>query len=67
MHSRGATKPNERINVMSETTTEFERTEQEFLIFDVPDAMLEAAAGTLRENAGNYTLGACTGLSVCPM
>jgi hypothetical protein len=40
------------------------KTEQEILSFDVSDEALEGAAGTT-ENA-NYTLGACTGLSVCP-
>jgi hypothetical protein len=38
--------------------------EQEILSFDVSDEVLESAAGT--ETSANYTLGSCTGLSVCP-
>jgi hypothetical protein len=51
---------------MNDTTMGLEQTEQEFLAFEVSDEALEAAAGTVREKAANYTLGACTGLSVCP-
>ena len=51
---------------MIETTMELEQTEHEILAFDVSDEALEAAAGTVREKAANYTLGACSGLSVCP-
>jgi hypothetical protein len=36
---------------------------QEFPTFDVSDAALERAAA---ESSLGYTLGACTGLSVCP-
>jgi hypothetical protein len=57
---------NERVNAMNDTTMGLEQTEQEFLAFEVSDEALEAAAGTVREKAANYTLGACTGLSVCP-
>ncbi|HZT26094.1 MAG TPA: hypothetical protein VFA57_10360 [Pseudolabrys sp.] len=41
-----------------------EQIEEEILAFDVTDEALEIAAGG--KEAGNYTLGACTGLSVCP-
>jgi len=41
------------------------KTEEEVLSFDVSDEALESAAGTTEGNA-NYTLAACTGLSVCP-
>ena len=51
---------------MTETTIGLEQTEQEILAFEVSDEVLEAAAGTVREKAGNYTLAACSGLSVCP-
>jgi hypothetical protein len=57
---------NERIATMTDTTMEFERTEQETIVFEVCDEVLEAAAGTLREKAASYTLAACSGLSVCP-
>ena len=51
---------------MNDTTMGLEQTKQEILAFEVSDDALEAAAGTVREKAANYTLGACTGLSVCP-
>ncbi|HZQ11625.1 MAG TPA: hypothetical protein VFB31_02315 [Pseudolabrys sp.] len=44
--------------------TMFEQIEEEILAFDVSDDALEVAAGG-KEQA-SYTLGACTGLSVCP-
>jgi hypothetical protein len=37
--------------------------EEDVLVFEVSDEALEAAAGN---EQANYTLGACTGLSVCP-
>ena len=40
----------------------FENTEKEILAFEVSDEALEIAAA--KEKAG-FTLGACTGLSVC--
>jgi hypothetical protein len=39
-----------------------EQTEEEILAFDVSDEALEIAAGSEK---ANFTLGACTGLSVC--
>ncbi len=39
--------------------------EQEILSFEVSDEALEVTAGSEKEYA-SYTLGACTGLSVCP-
>jgi hypothetical protein len=41
-----------------------EQIEEEILAFDVSDEALETAAA--KEKVGNFTLGACTGLSVCP-
>jgi hypothetical protein len=38
--------------------------EDDLLTFEVSDEALETAGGN--DIAGNYTLGACTGLSVCP-
>ena len=37
--------------------------QEDVLAFEVSDEALEAAAGSEQVN---YTLGACTGLSVCP-
>ena len=41
------------------------KTDEEILAFDVSDEALEIAAGKVSDRA-NFTLGACTGLSVCP-
>jgi hypothetical protein len=49
---------------MKKATLGLGETEIEILGFEVSDAALESAAGTAKENA-NFTLGACTGLSVC--
>jgi hypothetical protein len=62
---RRVLRPNERINAMTETTMELEQTEKEILAFEVSDEALEAAAGNVNAKA-NFTLGACSGLSVCP-
>ena len=40
-------------------------TDEEILAFDVSDEALEIATGKVSDKA-NYTLAACTGLSVCP-
>ena len=50
---------------MKNTTTEFEKIEAGILAFEVSDEALEIAAGSAKEKA-NFTLGACSGLSVCP-
>jgi hypothetical protein len=39
---------------------------EDLLIFEISDDVLETAAGTRNEKAVNFTLGACSGLSVCP-
>lgn len=39
--------------------------EEEILSFEVSDEALEAAGDTGKEKASNYTLGHCTGLSLC--
>jgi hypothetical protein len=38
--------------------------EENPLVYETSDEALETACGN--EIAGNYTLGSCTGLSVCP-
>ena len=45
--------------------TILEQTEEAILAFEVCDEALEIAAGSEKEKA-NFTLGACSGLSVCP-
>lgn len=54
-----------RINAMKNITVGLEQIEEEILAFEVSDEALEIAAGSAKEQA-NYTLGACSGLSVCP-
>lgn len=49
---------------MKSTILGLEMAEEEILAFDVSDEALESAAGSTKEQA-NFTLGACTGLSVC--
>jgi hypothetical protein len=50
---------------MTKNTMRNEQTEQEVLSFEVSDEAMEAAAGT-GENAANFTLAGCSGLSACP-
>jgi hypothetical protein len=50
---------------MENITIALEQIDEEILAFEVSDAALEIAAGTAKEKA-NFTLGACSGLSVCP-
>jgi hypothetical protein len=49
---------------MNDTTMGLDLVEEEILAFEVSDEALEIAAG--KEKVGSFTLGACTGLSVCP-
>jgi len=54
----------QRTNAMT-TKTRLDRNEEELFINLVSDEALEIAAGSTKEKA-NFTLGACSGLSVCP-
>jgi hypothetical protein len=49
---------------MRDTVIEFEQNDENLLSYEIPDEAMESAAGAII--AGNYTLAACTGLSVCP-
>jgi hypothetical protein len=49
---------------MKNTNMGIEITEEEIFAFEVSDEALEIAAGSTKEKA-NFTLGACSGLSVC--
>jgi hypothetical protein len=55
----------ERKDNAMKTTMGLEKFEEEILAFEVSDEALEIAAGASKEKA-NFTLGACSGLSVCP-
>jgi hypothetical protein len=57
---------NERINAMNDTTNGLDQNEEDLLINEISDEALETAVCTGHEKAGNYTLAACTGLTVCP-
>ena len=50
---------------MNDNTIGLQQTEEDVLTFVASDEVLEIAAGAEKDKA-NYTLGACTGLSVCP-
>ena len=50
---------------MTNKTIGLDRNEEDLLIGTIPDEALEIAAGAAKEKA-NFTLGACSGLSVCP-
>jgi proteasome assembly chaperone (PAC2) family protein len=51
---------NDMTNVMGR-----QQADEDIFAFEVSDEAMEIAAGTENEKA-SYTLGACTGLSVCP-
>ncbi len=53
-------------NAMSDMATTSQQQDDLPLCEDYSDQVLEAAACARNEQAGNFTLGACTGLSVCP-
>jgi hypothetical protein len=46
--------------------TDYIQREEEILSFEVSDEALEAAAGSVREKAGAFTLAFCSGLDTCP-
>jgi hypothetical protein len=48
------------------TDSNIDQREEEILTFDVSDEALEAAAGTMKEKAGAFTLAFCSGLDTCP-
>jgi hypothetical protein len=39
---------------------------EEEILIDVSDEALEAAAGSVKEKAGAFTLAFCSGLDTCP-
>jgi hypothetical protein len=52
-------------NVMENQTIRLNETKDEIFTYEVSDEVLEVAGGEAKERV-NFTLGACTGLSVCP-
>ena len=65
MSSQVDVKTNKRIGAMNDTTIGFDQTEEDILICELSDDALETAAGTINGIVGNWTLAACTGMSVC--
>lgn len=55
---------NERNKAM--TDTNIDQREEEILNYQVSDEALEAAAGTMKDKAGAFTLAFCSGLDTCP-
>jgi hypothetical protein len=51
---------------MSGIILELGESQEDMLACDVSDEALESAGGADQKTAANYTLGACTGISVCP-
>ena len=58
-------KPTKRINAMNNSIG-LDQTEEEILTYEVSDGAIEAAAGTMRDNAGSFTVSFCSGLDTCP-
>ena len=52
-------------NKRNKTMTEMNMEEQ-VLNYEVSDEALEAAAGSVKEKAGAFTLSFCSGLDTCP-
>jgi hypothetical protein len=49
---------------MSDTT--IYQIDEEILSYEVSDEALEAAAGSVKDKTGSFTLSFCTGLDTCP-
>jgi hypothetical protein len=64
---KGRNAGKERESAMSDTTKRLDQTEEVILTYEVSDEALEIAAGAGEGTAGNFTLGACTGLAICPV
>ena len=47
-------------------TDKYIQREDEILNLEVSDEALEAAAGSVKEKAGAFTLAFCSGLDTCP-
>ncbi len=55
------------MNNLSHTTVDIlDRVEYEILNNSLSDEALEAAAGTITDRAGSFTLAFCSGLDTCP-
>jgi hypothetical protein len=59
-----ATSGKVRINAMDDISRD--QNEENFLMYEIPDDALEAAACTRNEKANNFTQWVCTALYFCP-
>jgi hypothetical protein len=48
------------------TDSTIQQIEEEILSYEVSDEALEAAAGTVKDKAGSFTISFCSGLDTCP-
>jgi hypothetical protein len=48
------------------TDSTIQQIEEEILSYEVSDEALEAAAGTIKDKAGSFTISFCSGLDTCP-
>ena len=48
------------------TDSTIQQIDEEILSYEVSDEALEAAAGTVKDKAGSFTISFCSGLDTCP-
>jgi hypothetical protein len=48
------------------TDIHIDQNDEEILSYEVSDQALEAAAGSLKDKAGAFTVSFCSGLDTCP-
>ncbi len=51
---------------MNDTTIRLDQDEEAILTYEISDEAVEAAAGTVKDRAGNLTVAFCSGLDTCP-
>jgi hypothetical protein len=57
---------NEREKAMENATIRIDQDEEAFLISEISDEAIEAAAGRVTDGAGSATIAFCSGLDTCP-
>lgn len=51
---------------MDDATIGLDQAEEAILCYEVSDEAVEAAAGSVKDKAGSFTIGFCSGLDSCP-
>jgi hypothetical protein len=64
--SRGELDTNERDKAMDNATIRIDQDEEAFLISEISDGAIEAAAGRVMDATGSPTIAFCSGLDTCP-